>query len=60
MDSIEMMRENQADVPEGMMKISDRIEAVIGLVEELWRDSARITRIEEKVERLHIRANGKL
>jgi hypothetical protein len=60
MDSIEMMRENQADVPEGMMKISERIKAVIGLVEELGRDSARITRIEEKVERLHIRANVKL
>lgn len=33
------------------MKISERIETVIRLVKELGRDSARMKRIEEKVER---------
>lgn len=56
--SMEMMNENFIDVPEAMLKMSERLKNVISLVSELASSSAEIQNISEGVAELRVASRG--
>lgn len=56
--SIEMMQENLIDVPEGMIRMLEKLATVIELVSDLKRHREEMRKISEGVEKLRVVAEG--